>query len=114
MDIDQIKQGVFSLKGVKFIRFEKWFYNYGRERIAKNAKSSKLRQGVLSLSDKDLELFWDWFDDLCDERWAEEVENDPMARQAIEIANIIMGSPDPDKIFAKLLGCGDEAKKKTK
>jgi hypothetical protein len=42
----------------------------------------------LKLSEKEFNHFWDWFDNLCDEKWAEEVENDPMAKQCLEIANI--------------------------
>ncbi len=64
----------------------------------------EIKHGLLNLKDIEFIHFWDWFDNLCDEKWAEEVENDPMAKKCLEIANIIMSKPDPGKFFADLLG----------
>ena len=112
MDLHAIKQAILNLKDVEFTRFQNWFDKIGCDRINKNAKSSKIRQAVLNLSDKDFDHFWDWYEDLCDERWAEEVENDPIARQCLEIGYMIMSKPDPGKFLADLLNRSNEAKEK--
>ena len=112
MELYEIKQGILNLKDIKFNRFQNWFDEIGYDRINKNAKSSKIRQSVLKLSEKDFNHFWDWFEDLCDEKWAEEVENDPIARKCLEIGNIIMSKPDPGKFLIDLLISRNEAKAK--
>ncbi len=111
MNLYEIKHGLLNLKDIEFNRFQNWFEKFGYDRINKNAKSSKIRQSVLKLSEKEFNHFWDWFDNLCDEKWAEEVENDPMAKKCLEIANIIMSKPDPGKFIVNLLG-RNEAKTK--
>ena len=102
MELYEIKQRILNLKDIEFNRFQNWFDKKGCNRINKNAKSSKIRQSVLNLSDKDLDLFWDWYEELCDERWAEEVENDPIARQCLEIGYMIMSKPDPGQFLVDL------------
>ncbi len=66
----------------------------------------------MKLSEKDFNHFWDWFEDLSDEKWAEEVENDPIARKCLEIGNMIMSKPDPGKFLIDLLISRNEAKDK--
>ncbi len=112
MDLYAIKQAILNLTDIEFARFQNWFDKIGCNRINKNAKSSKIRQAVLNLTDKEFGHFWDWFEDLCDELWAEEVENDPIARKCLEIGYMIMSKPDPGKFLADLLGGSNEAKEK--
>jgi hypothetical protein len=102
MDVYDIKERILALKNIEFIRLENWFFKFGFNRINRNAKSSKIRQAILDLSDKDLDHFWDWYDDLCHERYIEEVENDPIARQYLEIGYMIMSKPDPGQFLADL------------
>jgi hypothetical protein len=104
MDLYEIKESILNLKDIEFSRLENWFCKLGSNRINKNAKSSKIRQSILNLPDKDFDLFWDWFEDLCDERWAEEVENDPIARKCLEIGYMIMSKPDPGQFLVDLFG----------
>ena len=110
MDLYAIKQAIINLSDIEFIRFQNWFDKIGCNRINKQAKSSKIRQAVLNLSNKDFDLFWDWYEDLSDERWAEEVENDPIARQCLEIGYMIMGKPDPGKLLADLFNKSSQKK----
>lgn len=112
MDLYAIKQAILNLEDIEFTRFQNWFDKIGCNRINKNAKRSKIRQAVLNLSNKDFDLFWDWYEDLCAERWAEEVENDPIARQCLEIGYMIMSKPDPGKFLADLLNRCYETKEK--
>lgn len=112
MELYEINQRILHFKDIEFNRFQNWFDKIGRNRINKNAKSSKIRQSVLNLSDKDFDLFWDWYEDLCDERWAEEVENDPIARQCLEIGYMIMSKPDPGKFLTDLFNRCYETKDK--
>ncbi len=112
MDLYGIKQAILNLADIEFTRFQNWFDKIGCNRINKNAKRSKIRQAVLNLSNKDFDLFWDWYEDLCAERWAEEVENDPIARQYLEIGYMIMSKPDPGKFLADLLNRCYETKEK--
>lgn len=105
-----IKQAVINLSATDFFRFYNWFEKYGCDRINKHTKSSRIRQAVLNLSDKEFNHFWYWIDDLWGERWAEEVENDPVARKCLELGNMIMSKPDPGKFIADLLGLGNESK----
>jgi hypothetical protein len=112
MNLYGIKQAILNLTDIEFVRFQNWFDKIGCNRINKNAKTSKIRQAVLKLTEKDFGDFWDWFEDLCDERWAEEVENDPIARQCLEIGNMIMSKPDPGKFLVNLLNGCNEAKEK--
>ncbi len=114
MNLYRIKQAILNLTDVEFVRFQNWFDKLGCNRINKNAKSSKIRQAVLKLTEKDLGDFWDWFEDLSDERWAEEVENNPIARQCLEIGNMIMSKPDPGKFLVDLLNGCNETKEKDK
>ncbi len=113
MELHEIKQGILNLKDIEFNRFQNWFDKIGSNRIIKNAKSSKIRQSVLNLSDKDFDLFWDCYEDLCDERMAEEVQNDPIARQCLEIGYMIMSKPDPGQFLVDLFsGKGENTGKK--
>jgi hypothetical protein len=113
MDLYEIKDRILNLKNIEFIRLENWFFKLGCNRINKNTKSSKIRQSILNLPDKDFDLFWDWFEDLCDERWAEEVENDPIARKSLEIGYMIMSKPDPGQFLVDLFsGKGENTGKK--
>jgi len=112
MELYEIKQRILNLKDIEFNRFQNWFDKIGCNRINKNAKSSKIRQSVLNLSDKDFNLFSDWYEELCDERWAEEVENDPIARQYLEIGYMIMSKPDPGQFLVDLFSGKSEDTKK--
>ncbi len=112
MDLYGIKQAILDLTDIEFVGFQNWFDKIGCKRINKNAKRSKIRQAVINLTEKDFDDFWDWYEDLCDERWAEEVENNPIARQCLEIGYMIMSKPDPGKFLADLLNGGNEAKEK--
>ncbi len=113
MELHEIKHGILNLKDIEFNRFQNWFDKIGCNRISKNAKSSKIRQSVLNLSDKDFDLFWDWYEDLCDERRAEEVQNDPIARQCLEIGYMIMSKPDSGQFLIDLFnGESEDTEKK--
>ncbi len=103
MDLYEIKQAILDLTNKDIVELEEWFYEIDGNRLAKGSKLKELRHAVLSLSKKDLELFQNWFEDLCDECWAEEVENDPIAQEAIKLGNLIMSKPDPGKFLADLL-----------
>ncbi len=112
MQLYEIKQGILNFDEIEFNRFQNWFDKIGCDRINKFTKSSKIRQSILKLSNQDFNLFWDWYDDLCDERWAEEMENDPLARKCLELGNLIMSQPDPGQFLADLLNGKSEATNK--
>jgi hypothetical protein len=112
MDLYSIKHTVLKLSATNFFRFYNWFEKYGYDRINKHTISSKVRQAVLNLSDKEMDNFWYWLDDLWGERWAEEVENDPVARKCLDIGNMLMSKSDSGKIIADLLGLDNETKGK--
>ena len=112
MNLYAIKQAAINLSDTDFFRFYNWFEKFGCDQINKHTKSSRLRQAVLNLSDKELDHFWYWLDDLWGERWAEEVENNPVARKALEFGNMIMSQPDPGKFIVDFLGLGNESEDK--
>jgi hypothetical protein len=112
MYLYKLKQGVSRLSDINFFRFYDWFEKYGWNRIDKFTKSSKLRQAVLNLSDKELDNFSDWLDILWAVRWDEEVDNDPIARQCIELGNIIMSKFANGQLNDELHGFDDDSKDK--